>query len=88
MIAKHPEGGGDHRLSDALHKFGRRRYAPVPDCQQPDAPADLPITHALQLTSIEARLMKLETQMTNQNRLLLIGILALVGELAKQVLKP
>ena len=36
------------------------------------------------LASIEARLARLERQVSNQNRLLLIGIIALVGELAKQ----
>ncbi len=67
-----------------------RRYAGEGglDCQRPDAPADLPITHGLQLAAIEGRLAKLESQMTNQNRLLLVGIIALVGDLAKQLLQP
>ena len=61
---------------------------PPLDCQQPDAPPDLPLTHGLRLAGIEGRLARLETQMTNQNRLLLIGVIALIGEFAKQLLKP
>ena len=77
---------GAHRLADTLRRLAGRPLATVPDCQQPGAPPDLPITHGLQLTAIEARLVKLESQMTNQNRLLFIGIFALAGDLLKSVL--
>jgi len=79
-----PSGGALRRPRSTRDAQG----APTLDCQRPDAPADLPITHGLQLAAIEGRLAKLESQMTNQNRLLLIGILALIGDLAKQILKP
>ncbi|HUK86881.1 MAG TPA: hypothetical protein VLT85_04390 [Terriglobales bacterium] len=58
------------------------------DCRQPGAPPDLPTTHGLQLASIEARLTKLEQSVSHQNRLLLIGVIALVGELAQKILRP
>jgi hypothetical protein len=79
---------GEGKLIQSLQQFNRRRNDHLPDCQKPDASPDLPITHGLQLAGIEARLAALEAKMTNQNRLLLIGVLALVGELAKQVLSP
>jgi hypothetical protein len=79
---------GQTRLSKALQALQHRRLAKSPDCQQPDAPADLPTTHGLQLASIEGRLTKLEAAVTNQNRLLLIGVIAILGEFAKQLLHP
>ena len=83
-------GWRPERTGCADGTYGRDVGAPtdIPDCQQPDAPPDLPTTHGLQLASIEARLIKLESQVTNQNRLLLIGILAIVGDLAQKLLKP
>ncbi len=77
-----------HRIATAIDKIRGHKPAPILDCQRPDAPPDLPTTHGLLLSTIEARLAKLESQVTNQNRLLLIGILALVGDLLKQILKP
>ena len=77
---------GEGRLKQTLASIAAKRYAKVPDCQKPDAPPDLPTTHGLALASIEGRLAKLEAQMSSQNRLLLIGVLAILGELAKQLL--
>ena len=77
---------GAARLKETLANLARKSYARVPDCQKPDAPPDLPTTHGLALANIEGRLARLEAQMTNQNRLLLIGILAILGELAKQLM--
>jgi len=98
MTAQQP---GRRRLAEAIRKLGQRRHAvahtecprgTVPDCRadcsRPDAPADLPTTHGLQLASIEGRLLKLENQVSNQNRILLIGVLAVVGDLLRQMLKP
>jgi len=79
---------GVSRLTRVLEEIKQRRVTRVPDCQKPDAPHDLPTTHALMLVSIEGRLAKLEAQMTNQNRLLLIGIIAVIGDIAKAWLKP
>jgi hypothetical protein len=78
---------GASQLAEALQRF-KRQPAPALDCQKPDAPPDLPLTHGLQLASIEARLGKVEQSINNQNRILLIGILALIGELATKVLNP
>jgi len=94
MIAKQPRGPGSHsaersasgRLAEAIQKL-KRRPAPVLDCQRPDAPADLVTIHGLQLVAIEARLLKLEQQVSNQNRLLLIGVIAVVGDIVRQLLK-
>ncbi len=58
------------------------------DCSRPDAPADLPTTHGLMLANIEGRLSKLEQQVSNQNRILLIGVIAVVGDIVRQLLKP
>ncbi len=77
---------GARRLSQALQHLRERAELP-PDCQQPEAPADLPLTHGLQLANIESRLTALEKQVTNQNRLLLIGTLAIIGDLASKVIK-
>jgi hypothetical protein len=79
---------GESRLAKTLKLLARRRLATVPDCQKPEAPPDLPTTHGLQLASIEGRLIKLESQVNNQNRLLLVGLIAIFGEFAKQLLKP
>ena len=89
MIAKK----GESRLAKSLQLIARRRQATVPDCHadcsQPDASADLPTTHGLMLASIEGRILKLEQQISNQNRILIIGIVAVVGDLVKQMLiKP
>lgn len=82
---------GQLNFGQALRKF-RAGSPAIPadgaDCRQPEAPPDIHISHGLRLTGIEARLAALEKQISNQNRLLLIGILAIVGELAKQVLHP
>ncbi len=102
MIAKHPSGPGAQRLTDAIDKLrvrgrgradaaaGRRASLPdcYADCSRPDAPADLPITHGLLLATIEARLTKLEQQVSNQNRILLVGIIAIAGDIVRQMLKP
>ena len=78
---------GESRLRQLAARFAHRPE-PTADCQQPDAAPDLPISHGLRLVSIESRLTTIERSVSNQNRLLLIGILALIGELAKSVLKP
>ena len=84
-----PAPTGEQRLRALAARFAPGRvHAQVPDCQKPDAPPDLPISHGLQLTAIEARLVKLESQISNQNRLLLIGTLAIIGELVKPFIKP
>lgn len=79
---------GVSRLTRVLEEIKQKRITQVPDCQQPNAPHDLPTTHGLMLVSIEARLAKLENQMTSQNRLLLIGVIAVIGDIAKTWLKP
>jgi hypothetical protein len=86
VIAKHPSGGGESRLTRVLEEIQNRRITRVPDCQKPDAPPDLPTTHALMLASIEGRLAKVETAIANQNRLLLIGVLAIIGDIVKHYL--
>jgi hypothetical protein len=90
MIAKPPTGTttGQTRLAKALQRFTGRTTAEAPDCQKPGAPADLPLIHGLQLAGIEARLTKLEQSVSNQNKLLVISIIAVVGELAKSIVKP
>jgi len=89
MIAKPPRGPGSQRLADAIQRLrGPGRLAQIPDCQRPEAPADLPTIHGLQLAAIEGRILKLEQQVSNQNRILLIGVIAIVGDIARQLLKP
>ncbi len=103
MIAKQPSRTSARRLADAIQKLRRRAqpggFSPLPDrdaaqwdcredCSRPDAPPDLPTTHGLMLAAIEGRLSKLEQQVTNQNRILLIGIIAVVGDIVRQMLKP
>ncbi len=68
-------------------RFDREHAAPRWECQRPDAPADLLTIHGLQLAAIEARLLKLEQQVSNQNRILLIGVIAIVGDIVRQLLK-
>jgi len=83
-----PAGGGSP--AGRLYgpgRFDREHKMPLWECQRPDAPADLPTIHGLQLAAIEARLLKLEQQVSNQNRLLLIGVIAVVGDIVRQLLK-
>ncbi len=85
--AGRPAGASDL----AGHPRGPGRFDREPrllDCQRPDAPADLPTIHGLQLAAIEGRLLKLEQQVSNQNRILLIGVIALVGDIVRQLLRP
>jgi hypothetical protein len=79
---------GNSKLAQALQAIVARRYTKTPECQLPEAPADLPTTHAIQLAIIEGRLVRLEGQMTNQNRLLLIALIAVVGDILKHILAP
>ena len=87
MIAQPPAESGENKLRQVMHRL-RGCPEETPDCQKPDASPDLPLTHGLRLTGIETRLTALERSVSNQNRLLLVGVIAIVGDVLKQVLKP
>lgn len=67
------------RLRASLRRFGRalRPAGPDPEIPQPITPWE---------QSTDARLAKIEQQLSNQNRLLLLGVVGILGDALYKVL--